>query len=121
MEEAAMSAKLPEDDGMNTLRTELHRIREMALSSEEKAKRMHALMTADFAAFRKFHASTETKASCKSDTGNPLAGSDMIPGKGDTNYEQEIRGHPTDPSILRPVKFLRRIAVRKPPMPRVAF
>lgn len=43
-----MSSALPPDDGMDQLRQELHHIRDMALSSEEKAQRMHALMIADY-------------------------------------------------------------------------
>ncbi len=40
-----MSAALPDDDGMRLLRQKIHGIREMGVSGEEKAKRMHALMT----------------------------------------------------------------------------
>jgi len=48
----SMSGKLPEDDGMRSLRKQLHLIREMALSTEEKAKAMHDLMMADYKAFK---------------------------------------------------------------------
>lgn len=47
-----MSGHLPEDDGMRSLRAQVHQIREMALSTEEKAKRMHDLMTADYQRLR---------------------------------------------------------------------
>lgn len=43
-----MSGMLPEDDGMRQLRQQIHDIREMAASSEEKALKMHALMTQDW-------------------------------------------------------------------------
>lgn len=50
-----MSGALPANDGMSRLREEMHRIRDMALSSEEKAMRMHALMTADYDRWRAEH------------------------------------------------------------------
>ena len=43
-----MSNLLPADDGMNPLRQKLHQIREMALSTEERAQQMHQLMLADY-------------------------------------------------------------------------
>lgn len=43
-----MSGSLPEDDGMRSLRQQIHEIRDMAASSEEKARKMHALMTKDW-------------------------------------------------------------------------
>lgn len=57
----AMSGNLPEDDGMRDLRAQLHKIREMALSSEEKAKAMHELMMADYKAFKDLSTSNETE------------------------------------------------------------
>lgn len=39
---------LPEDDGMRLLRQQIHGIRDMAASSEEKARKMHTLMTQDW-------------------------------------------------------------------------
>lgn len=48
----SMSSNLPEDDGMKAMRQQIHQIREMALSSEEKALRMHNLMTSDYKKFR---------------------------------------------------------------------
>lgn len=50
-----MSESLPDDDGMRAVRAEMHKIREMALSAEEKARRMHELMTADYAKLRAQH------------------------------------------------------------------
>ena len=47
-----MAGSLPEDDGMAELRRKIHDIRDMAASSEEKAQRMHRLMTAEYAAHR---------------------------------------------------------------------
>lgn len=47
-----MSGHLPIDDGMQPLRRKIQLIRDMALSSEEKARRMHALMVADYEAFK---------------------------------------------------------------------
>jgi uncharacterized CHY-type Zn-finger protein len=47
-----MSGHLPEDDGMRDLRRQLQQIREMALSTEEKAKAMHDLMTAEYKAYK---------------------------------------------------------------------
>ncbi|KAB8670389.1 hypothetical protein FH972_026302 [Carpinus fangiana] len=49
---SVMSGVLPANDGMAELRRKVHLIRDMALSSEEKAKRMHDLMTADYEHFR---------------------------------------------------------------------
>lgn len=48
----SMSGILPADDGMRALRSRMHEIHEMALSSEEKAKQMHALMVSDYRAFK---------------------------------------------------------------------
>lgn len=45
---SAMSEPLPADDGMRGLRQKLHAIREMALSTDEKARRMHDLMVEDY-------------------------------------------------------------------------
>lgn len=51
------SGSLPEDDGMRMLRQQIHEIRDMAASSEEKARKMHALMTQDWNIWQaRFHA-----------------------------------------------------------------
>lgn len=47
-----MDLALPANDGMNDLRQKLHEIRQLALSTEEKAKMMHLLMTSDYMARR---------------------------------------------------------------------
>lgn len=47
-----MSGALPADDGMRLLREQLHQVRDMALSSEEKAKKMHELMVSDYVALQ---------------------------------------------------------------------
>ncbi|KAK4935194.1 hypothetical protein LTR28_010418, partial [Elasticomyces elasticus] len=47
---AKMSSSLPADDGMGSLRQQLHVIRDMAASAEEKAKRMHQIMTESYLA-----------------------------------------------------------------------
>ncbi|KAH9842140.1 Zinc-ribbon, partial [Teratosphaeria destructans] len=47
-----MDGPLPDDDGMRGLRAKLHEIRTLAVSTEEKARRMHQLMTHDFWAHR---------------------------------------------------------------------
>lgn len=47
-----MDGSLPDDDGMRGLRRQLQEIRTMATSAEEKARRMHALMTQDYLAHR---------------------------------------------------------------------
>ncbi|CAD0040282.1 unnamed protein product [Aureobasidium pullulans] len=39
---------LPEDDGMRSLRLKMHEIRNLAASTEEKARAMHLLMTKDY-------------------------------------------------------------------------
>lgn len=41
---AILSGSLPADDGMSDLRKQIHDIRDMATSSEEKARRLHSLM-----------------------------------------------------------------------------
>ncbi|PIA92646.1 putative RING finger protein [Cercospora beticola] len=46
---ANMDGALPEDDGMRALRQKLQEIKELAVSTEEKAKRMHQLMMQDYA------------------------------------------------------------------------
>lgn len=45
---ANMDGSLPEDDGMRSLRQQLQEIRQLAVSMEEKAQRMHFLMTQDY-------------------------------------------------------------------------
>lgn len=45
---AATMEAIPENDGMQSLRQQLLQIKELALSTEEKAKRMHELMTRDY-------------------------------------------------------------------------
>lgn len=45
---ANMDGALPEDDGMRSLRQKLREIKELAVSTEEKAKRMHLLMMQDY-------------------------------------------------------------------------
>lgn len=42
---AVMAKSLPEDDGMRSLRQRIHEIREMKTSNEEKARKMHSVMT----------------------------------------------------------------------------
>lgn len=49
-EDSARSGSLPADDGMSSLRRKIHEIRDMAASSEDKAKRLHSLMTESYAA-----------------------------------------------------------------------
>ena len=39
---------IPENDGMQSLRQQLLQIKELALSTEEKARRMHEIMTRDY-------------------------------------------------------------------------
>ncbi|KAI7139126.1 hypothetical protein KC352_g30100, partial [Hortaea werneckii] len=46
---------LPDDDGMRTLREKLHEIRSLAISTEDKARKMHSLMTQDYLAHRAHH------------------------------------------------------------------
>ncbi|RMZ05207.1 hypothetical protein D0860_06034 [Hortaea werneckii] len=46
---------LPDDDGMRTLREKLHEIRSLAISTEDKARKMHWLMTQDYLAHRAHH------------------------------------------------------------------
>jgi uncharacterized CHY-type Zn-finger protein len=43
-----MDSALPANDGMHELRQQLHEIRKLAISTEEKAMRMHALMMQDY-------------------------------------------------------------------------
>ena len=45
---------LPANDGMRNLRRKMHEIRELAISTEEKARLMHALMMADYKGFKGF-------------------------------------------------------------------
>ena len=47
-----MDSSLPANDGMHALRQKLQEIRKLAISTEEKAKRMHFLMTEDYMARR---------------------------------------------------------------------
>ena len=47
-----MDSSLPVDDGMRALRQKLHEIRTLAVSTEEKAQRMHCLMTQEYLAHR---------------------------------------------------------------------
>ncbi|KAF2086160.1 zf-CHY-domain-containing protein, partial [Saccharata proteae CBS 121410] len=52
---APMAGSLPADDGMRLLRQRIHDIRDLAVSNEEKAKRMHILMTERYHARRMLH------------------------------------------------------------------
>ena len=45
-----MDSALPANDGMHALRQKLHEIRNLAMSTEEKARRMHFLMMQDYIA-----------------------------------------------------------------------
>ena len=47
-----MDLALPANDGMNDLRQKLHEIRQLAISTEDKAMRMHILMTQEYTARR---------------------------------------------------------------------
>lgn len=47
---ASMDTALPDDDGMKGLRAKLHEIRMLAVSAEEKARRMHLLINQDWLA-----------------------------------------------------------------------
>jgi uncharacterized CHY-type Zn-finger protein len=47
-----MSSLLPADDGMQYMRKRLHEIRALDVSAEEKARRMHMLMTEQYHALR---------------------------------------------------------------------
>ncbi|RMY77974.1 hypothetical protein D0863_00947 [Hortaea werneckii] len=49
---------LPDDDGMRTLREKLHEIRSLAISTEDKARKMHSLMTQDYLAHRAHYTNT---------------------------------------------------------------
>ena len=62
-----MSTHLPEDDGMRIIRQQMHQIREMALSTEEKAARMHALMTADYQKLKALQNRNETLSETSND------------------------------------------------------
>ncbi|OQN96918.1 hypothetical protein B0A48_17472 [Cryoendolithus antarcticus] len=50
-----MDGALPENDGMQSLRQQLLEIKQLALSTEEKAKRMHELMISDYSKHRALH------------------------------------------------------------------
>lgn len=47
-----MEGSLPDDDGMRSLRQQLQEIKNLAISTEEKAQRMHYLMTQDYLAHK---------------------------------------------------------------------
>ena len=51
--EAAKPASLPADDGMESLRQKMREIHNLAISTEEKARKMHLLMTRDYNALNK--------------------------------------------------------------------
>ncbi|KAK6433840.1 hypothetical protein LTR95_009978 [Oleoguttula sp. CCFEE 5521] len=55
---SVMDGALPENDGMQSLRQQLLEIKQLALSTEEKAKRMHELMTSDYSKHRALHSSS---------------------------------------------------------------
>jgi len=100
-----MSGTLPADDGMRAIREQIHQIREMALSADEKAKQMHALMMADYTAFKKVQLEVSSYGSeertnrrrrtrSRRATGNDEDCSDKNSRKGDPLY--------TSPEDLRP-------------------
>lgn len=88
--QVVMSGLLPADDGMRTLREQMHAIREMALSTEDKAKRMHALMVADYQQFRETHG-----AQAGSDRSSTQA---QRPGEADTEYLERLAPRIRSPS-----------------------
>lgn len=53
---------LPEDDGMRQLRVKMHEIRELAESTGDMARRMHALMVADYQARNQQHVRSDHPA-----------------------------------------------------------
>lgn len=81
-----MSGALPADDGMRNLREQMHQIREMALSTEEKARRMHLLMVADYERFREAHDTSQKNAQAQE------------PGEADTTYLQLLAPRIRSPS-----------------------
>ncbi|KAF2100526.1 zf-CHY-domain-containing protein, partial [Rhizodiscina lignyota] len=54
---------LPADDGMSALRKKIHEIRDMAASSEEKARRLHFIMTESYIANHPHLARAQSPAS----------------------------------------------------------
>jgi uncharacterized CHY-type Zn-finger protein len=51
-EDVTMAISLPADDGMRLLRQRIHEIRDMHASNEEKARKMHSVMTEKYIASR---------------------------------------------------------------------
>jgi len=105
---AAMMETIPENDGMQSLRQQLLQIKELALSTEEKAKRMHELMTRDYishmAAFKPLSptASTSPPQTPLEPEGNSLAPPvnpdnpyNIRPGDLEVNYSP-LPAHPID-------------------------
>lgn len=81
---ANMDGALPEDDGMRSLRQKLQEIKELAVSTEEKAKRMHLLMMQDYVKHKKLGQLTppESPAAHGQDSeglDSPLLGAAIMP------------------------------------------
>lgn len=59
----SMSPALPADDGMEPLRQQMREIHKLAISTEEKARKMHLLMTRDYMAMKTESAIEATSSS----------------------------------------------------------
>lgn len=91
-----MSGMLPADDGMRAIREQIHQIREMALSADEKAKQMHALMVSDYTAFKKAQAESSTQDA----DGKPAR---TRRGRSRRSTGAELSGHPAKSHSIDPL------------------
>ena len=90
-----MDGALPENDGMKALREKIHEIKSLAVSTEERAKRMHSLMVQDYLA----HKGTDmSPASLKSGVSTALS---EEPGMLDVGVAA-LPIDPSNPYDLRP-------------------
>ena len=104
------SGNLPADDGMKSLRAKMHHIRDMALSTEEKARKMHELMVADYESLKALHRrdaqlqsppnSTEGLSDADVDQGSENASSNLPPAANRLLFR--VRPQDTQPTYRPP-------------------
>lgn len=96
-----MDLTLPENDGMKALRQKMHEIRTLAISTEEKAKRMHRLMTQDYLA----HRADTTTSPLSMDSGNNNSNGKNVVDEEPAALDVGLAALPIDPNnpySLRP-------------------
>lgn len=100
-----MEGALPENDGMRDLRLKLQEIRELAISTEEKAQRMHALMARDFLAHKAATASPAGSRENPDRAHTPLSSASAQPVDPANSYN--VQPADLEPTYYSPLKISR--------------